>query len=123
MALNVELFRKVQEAITREAETFNMSMTKHWDSRGCATPACIAGHAAFIVLERDAKKFREKPVLTIAMKSLGLTDDSFFTVDTWPYRFCRRYRRAVRPATRARVACQYIDWLIEREASHGTSEL
>jgi hypothetical protein len=124
MALNVELFRKVQEAITREAKTFDMNCFAHMKYDGwqwyCDSPACLAGWAvALSVPDSEFRRLRERDIRGRATELLDPPSGMFY-VDRWPYRFRRRYKRAVRPATRARVACDYIDYLIEQEARRAT---
>lgn len=115
MALNVELLRKVQAAILTEAETFNMSIVRHWEG-DCQTPACIAGHAVFQSV--GAENFQNRAgVMEEAVRLLGLEDMTPFTIDGWPLKFRRRYANAVRPLTRAKAACAYIDHLIASEPS------
>jgi hypothetical protein len=117
MALNVELFRKVQEALTWEAEAFTMDVYVL-----CDAPACIAGHAVFQGGEAwpyyGSIRDRAAQLLGLASAEKPISSKNVFYLEEWPYRFRRRYEQAVRPTTRARVACAYIDYLIEQEARH-----
>jgi hypothetical protein len=48
MSLNVELLRKVRDAIADEANPVGFDMSSFGEQRSCGTTACIAGHAAMI---------------------------------------------------------------------------
>lgn len=125
-AMNIKLLRQIQAAILAEPDKFDMGNWFCPDAASpCGTSACIAGYA--ITLGLKAATPREGYVAwwtstahesysESACKFLRLDYDKhrdiLFFADNWPQPFKKRYFRARRRSTRARVAAGRIDHFI-----------
>jgi hypothetical protein len=124
--LNVRLLRRVQKAILRHADQFQMSCWKSnslddEDSSaagGCGTAACIGGWAVF--LHGKYKKVSQIPKQTsvAAHDAIGLSYNKYnesplFFVDEWPQKFISQWDAARTAKQQARVAVRRIDYFIK----------
>ena len=126
--LNVKLLRQIQQHIREEPRRLNMD-TWGYRNRGgvvspasppCGTAGCIAGWADILTNPEaeDVSEFRGAEALfrgewVRPFNSSPSYEGRLFYVGHWPPQFARRYRRAVRPATRARITCERIDHYIQ----------
>lgn len=125
--MNVELLKKVKAAILAEPRQFVMST---WFTRldpnipNCGTAACIAGWALAIAWRetpataRHRTDHRDFEVDIAARHVLGLNEceasDLFFTL-SWPNQFRHAWEAVTdNPEKRARVAADYIDYVIKK---------
>lgn len=127
MKLNVKLLRKIQRHITEEPRRFVMS---NWMRRGspgaiitdfasqqpipdCGTAACIGGWALLL----SGEDYNSAIINTEgkATKILGIegleAPGRLFGVSQWG-KFKKRFEKARRPETRAKIACERIDHYI-----------
>lgn len=123
--LNVTLLRKIQAHILEEPRRFIMDDLVRYGLPGdkfsadndtqqtfaeCGTAACIAGWALLL----SGIRIDGGDYLNRASDLLRISDDheSLFIAELWPEPFKRRYARAGRPATRAKIAAARIEHLI-----------
>ena len=133
---NKELLLKAKASILAEPEHFDMNQ---WIScpgmrdgeflaskqePDCGTTMCIGGWVAFHAVRDGAIKIKTVLSLdwgkTIAMRVLGLNEREaapLFYSSRWPDDLLRRFDRASRPKTLARIAAERIDrFIAEMEA-------
>lgn len=134
--MNTRLLREVQKAIVEHPAHFDMGIFGHGlkadelfheepPESACGTAACIAGYTVALSAGRTP---RHGSIATKAARLLGIAYDGglsdfkdegsrLFYVDEWPARFARRYQRASRNVTRARIASERIDHFIKTEGA------
>lgn len=136
--LNVKLLRKIQAHITEEPRRFFMdeciikastpeewvnAAEDHWDASKtmppCGTAACISGWTNILTRAKSLDQYQD---FDRAIASLGIVKSSdfhdwtgadyLFLAECWPKQFSSRYKKAKTPKTRAKIACERINYLI-----------
>lgn len=131
---NVALLRKIQKAILKYPDQFNMAWWfQKKDSKGnlagrCGTAACIAGWAVTLARVKNierAKPFRKQLAYQRviwdlpgdASNLLGLQTESetngLFCTSSWPAKFRKRYDHATTAKQAARAASDRISHFIK----------
>lgn len=131
--MNIALFEKIKEQITREPIRFDMgTYVDAPPEHPCGCTACIGGWAIVLKLEKDPEylmKFcddAQKHKLDVnlqqmASDALGIPvgdTNTLFYADVWPEPFRRDYMIATDCGTiedQARVACARIDHYIKNK--------
>jgi hypothetical protein len=137
--MNVKLLRKVKAYILAEPRRLDMDVVgviaQGGDAPPCGTVGCIAGWAgllALTVVPKNPEARVDRMSWIRGQDALHLTDaqanrlfrepskagDEVYNMGvaysaSWPARFARRYVRASRPATRAKITAERIDHFIK----------
>lgn len=132
--MNVNLLRKVQRAILKHPDQFEMSWWFHStlsmrdkliNAGGCGTAGCIGGWA--IHIHRQCKTLAEAkehcynplscPAKLLGLKVFSAEADRLFIDEMWPQPFRRRYQNGKTPLTRAKAAAARIDHFIKTKGA------
>jgi hypothetical protein len=128
--MNVKLLRKIQKHILAEPKRFIMgawiqrrthnvdfscdiaNLTPRTIFPDCGTAACIAGWA--ILLSRGIEYNPEMPRIEAKhlLKIQTPQDSKLFQVAAWPIALRKRFRKAKRRETAAKIAAERIDLFI-----------
>lgn len=132
MIVNIKRLREIKKQILAEPSQFDM--TVYFSAKPtstCGTASCIAGWALWLYAKNFQKSLKINVLghlysdypehisfKNLAAKLLGLTylqAERIFFSNQWPLKFYRKYRLALTDEDKAKVAAEYIDYLIKRE--------
>ena len=138
--LNIKLLQRIKAHILEEPKryeqaTYGAKLLPEEGGPACGTVACLAGWAVVLsgkrLLDKDGSCRID--VDTLAYKLTGLGPKGFMadkyyekfgsvfgTGGGWPKRFATRLEKAKTPKGRARVAADYIDFMIQADKKEST---
>lgn len=125
MAINKTLFRKVRNKILKNPEAYDQStFVRESDQAPCGTAACIFGWAVLLAEKiaiddalEDEEENEGDGIFREAISVLGLSRDEGLVVANyagmgWPEPYGSSFRTAYKKDERARIAADYINYII-----------